>query len=94
MATAALFRDGHPLDLGRSFGQLASIFEELGDRARAGELYELAVEMLEERPSRFLAEVYARYGDLLEADGRERDALEIFRRGTRLQAELATRTAR
>jgi tetratricopeptide (TPR) repeat protein len=94
MATAARFRDGHPLDLGRSFGQLAAIFEDLGDRARAAELYELAVEMLEDRPSRFLAEVYARYGDLLEADGRERDALEIFRRGTRLQAELATRTPR
>jgi tetratricopeptide (TPR) repeat protein len=88
MATAARFRDGHPLDVGRSFGELAAIFDRTGDRARARELYELAVEMLERQPNRYLAEVYSRYGDLLEAEGKEREALEIFRRGTRLQAEL------
>lgn len=88
MATAARFHEGHPLDVGRSFGELAAIFEQLGDRGRAAELYELAVEMLERQPNRFLAEAYMRYGELLEADGREREALEIFRKGTRLQAEL------
>jgi tetratricopeptide (TPR) repeat protein len=94
MATAARFREGHPLDLGRSFGELAAIFDELGDRARARELYELAVEMLEGQPNRYLAEVYSRYGDLLEAEGREREALEVFRKGTRLQSELRGRVRR
>jgi tetratricopeptide (TPR) repeat protein len=94
MATAARFREGHPLDVGRSFGELAAIFEEIGDRARARELYELAVEMLERQPNRYLAEVYSRYGDLLESEGREHEALDIFRRGTRLQAELRGRVLR
>jgi tetratricopeptide (TPR) repeat protein len=94
MATAARFRDGHPLDVGRSFGELAAIFEEIGDRGRARELYELAVEMLERQPNRYLAEVYARYGDLLESEGHEREALEIFRKGTRLQTELRVRVRR
>jgi tetratricopeptide (TPR) repeat protein len=94
MGTAARFREGHPLDVGRSFGELAAIFEEIGDRARARELYELAVEMLERQPNRYLAEVYSRYGDLLESEGREHEALDIFRRGTRLQAELRGRVVR
>jgi tetratricopeptide (TPR) repeat protein len=89
MSAAAAFGQGHPHDVGRSFGELAATFEELGERARARELYELAVEMLEGAgPSRFLAEVYVRYGDLLEADGREAEALAVFRKGSRLQAQL------
>jgi tetratricopeptide (TPR) repeat protein len=94
MATAARFRDGHPLDVGRSFGELAAIFDEIGDRERARELYELAVEMLERQPNRYLAEVYSRYGDLLESAGQQHEALDIFRRGTRLQAELRGRVLR
>jgi tetratricopeptide (TPR) repeat protein len=88
MASAAAFRQGHPVDVGRSFGELAAIFEELGELARAQELYELAVEMLEREPDRYLAEVYVRYGDLLEAEGREADALAVFRKGSRLQTQL------
>jgi tetratricopeptide (TPR) repeat protein len=88
MASAAAFRQGHPIDVGRSFGELAAIFEELGERARARELYELAVEMLEREPDRYLAEVYVRYGDLLEAEGREAEALAVFRKGSRLRAQM------
>jgi tetratricopeptide (TPR) repeat protein len=94
MAAAAHFRDGHPLDVGRSFGELAASFDEIGDRGRARELYELAVEMLEQQPSRYLAEVYSRYGDLLESEGLEREALAVFRKGTRLQGELRGRARR
>jgi tetratricopeptide (TPR) repeat protein len=88
LSAAAAFRECHPYDAGRSFGELAAIFEELGERARARELYELAVEMLEQEPNRFLAEVYVRYGDLLEAEGCEGEALAVFRKGSRLQAQL------
>jgi tetratricopeptide (TPR) repeat protein len=88
LAAAAAFRDSHPHEAGRSFGELAAIFEELGERARARELYELAVEILEQEPNRFLAEVYVRFGDLLEAEGCESEALAVFRKGSRLQAQL------
>jgi tetratricopeptide (TPR) repeat protein len=89
MSAAAAFGQGHPHDIGRSFGELAATFEELGERARARELYELAVEMLEGvGPSRFLAEVYVRYGDLLEADGCEAEALAVYRKGSHLQTQL------
>jgi tetratricopeptide (TPR) repeat protein len=88
MAVAAEFRDSHPLDLGRSYGSLAETLAELGERERAKELYELAIEILEREPNRYLTGVYSRYGEILEAEGRDREALAIYRKGLELHARL------
>jgi len=88
MSTASAFSHANPVDFGRSFGELAAIFETKGERAHALELYELAIELLESRPNRFLAAVYAKYGELLEASGRDREALSVFKKGAQLHAQL------
>jgi len=76
-----------PHDAGRSYGLLAEIYAELGDRARAIELYELAAEQLAGAPSRYLVEAYSRLAELLEAEGRKDDALRVLKRAVGLQAE-------
>lgn len=88
MSAASDFADANPVDFGRSFGELAAIFETKGEQAHALELYELAIELLERKPNRFLASVYTKYGDLLEAAGRDKEALSIFKKGARLHAQL------
>jgi tetratricopeptide (TPR) repeat protein len=59
---------------------LAGVFAELGDGARAIELYELAAQMLENTSNPYVAEVYERLGRLLEEQGRRDDALELLKR--------------
>jgi tetratricopeptide (TPR) repeat protein len=88
MQAGAAFGDAHPWDLGRSYGELAHAFDEAGEVARALEMYELAIETLERVPNRYLAEAYARFGTLLEREGRDADAFQIYKRGAQLAAEL------
>jgi tetratricopeptide (TPR) repeat protein len=76
-----------PQDAGRSYGLLAEIYAELGDRARAIELYELAAEQLAGAPSRYLVEAFSRLAELLEAEGRKDDALRVLKQAVGLQAE-------
>ncbi len=86
MACAARFRSLHPTDFGRTYTELAAAFHAKGDRARAGELYELAIELLESRPTRFLAEAYARYGQYLEQEGDSVGAGSAYRSSAHLAA--------
>lgn len=89
MATSAEFgAEGHPLDLGRSFATLARAFHERHELARAGELYELAIELLEQRPNPHLAQACANFGELLEQEGRRDEALEVYKRAAQAQARL------
>ena len=76
-----------PHDAGRSYGLLAEIYAEIGDRARAIELYELATEQLSGAPNRYLVEAFSRLAELLEAEGRKDDALRVLKRAVGLQAE-------
>jgi tetratricopeptide (TPR) repeat protein len=78
----------HPWDVGRSYTELAEILAQAGQPDRALELFELAIEVLEETPSRFLAEAYTAYGELLERLDRQVEAYEIFKKGAHLQATL------
>lgn len=89
MTSAAGFADAHPVDVGRSYSQLADAFASRGDTERALEIYELAIEFHERRPSRFLAETYAHYAELLERSGRTPDAFTAYKRAATLNAELA-----
>ncbi|MGH8932311.1 MAG: helix-turn-helix domain-containing protein [Egibacteraceae bacterium] len=69
-----------PEDAGRGFALLADLFASLGERERAGELYELAVELLERNPNRYLMQAYTRFADFLEEQGRADEALRLLRK--------------
>ena len=88
MQTAAEFHSGHPANLGRTYACLADAFEQQAQYERAVELYELALELLEEPASRYLADTYARYGELLERLGRQAEAFAAYKRGATLRAQL------
>ena len=88
MATAPLLREGHPLDAGRCYGEIALAFDRGGEPERAEELYELAIEFLGQVPNRYLAETYLHYGELLERQGKRDAAFEVYKRGMSLRAEL------
>jgi len=87
LGAAGRLKEGHPLDLGRSFAEAARAFDDAGDTPRALELYELAVDILDRQPSRYLAEVYLRLGELHERAANIESALDAFERAARLQAE-------
>lgn len=92
LGAAGALRDGHPLDLGRSFAEAARAFDEAGDTAHARELYELAAQILDQQPSRYLAEVSLRLGDLLEREGDADAAFAAYKRAAGLRAELEARS--
>jgi tetratricopeptide (TPR) repeat protein len=78
--------DAEPLETGRAYVLLGEIFAELGEAARAQELYELGVERLEAHgPTRYLVEAYKRLAQLLEAEGRAGEALFTLKRALGVQ---------
>ena len=87
MEASGVLSDAHPVDAGRGYGLVAQVFEELGDLAKARELYELAVEKLHDSPSRYLLEVYSNLARVLEAEGRKDDALEVLKKAVAAQSE-------
>ena len=88
MASAAGFAGAHPVDAGRSYAELAAALDQCGDIGRALEIYELAIEFLEKRPSLFLVEAYGRHAELLERIGKSDEAFAAYKRGAILRAEL------
>jgi tetratricopeptide (TPR) repeat protein len=82
----------HPEEAARGYATLAEVYEELGDRARALELNELAAELLRpSNPNRFLAEIYARMAELHEAEGRPDDAYEHMKKAVGMQRDAAAK---
>lgn len=82
--------DALPEDAGRAYAVLGDIFADLGDSARAQELYELAAELLEKHnPTRYVVEVYTKLADLLEAQGQKEAAFELMKRALGAQRALA-----
>ena len=67
-------------DAGRSYTLLADLFAGVGDVARAGELYELAAELLEKNPNRYLVRVYRRHAELLESQGKRDEAMDLLKK--------------
>lgn len=78
----------HPANLGRCYAAVAEAFEAAGEPECALELYELALELLAEPPTRYLADTCARYGALLEETGRLDEAFAVYKRGALLNAQL------
>jgi tetratricopeptide (TPR) repeat protein len=72
------------IDSGRAQALLGDVFRELGDRERAQELYELALETLPSVDSN-LVRVYGGLAALLEEDGRELEALELLKQAMKLR---------
>ena len=86
MESAGLLAEVGPGDAGRGYALVAEVFAELGDRAKAIELYELADELLADG-GRFSNDVAARRAELLEQEGRKDEALELLKRAMRTQTE-------
>jgi len=93
MQISGLIADAHPEDAARSYSVLAGVFDDLGDRGRARELYELAAELLEPRnPNRFLIDVYSRLADIAESEGRKEEAYELMKKAVGMQKAVAEAT--
>jgi tetratricopeptide (TPR) repeat protein len=89
MEVAGSLGGAHRVDAGRTYTLLASAFEELGDMERAEELFELAVELLEdEPPGRYLIDAYRRLAALLKGAGRTEAALELLERAVATQERV------
>jgi tetratricopeptide (TPR) repeat protein len=90
MQISGLIADAHPEDAARSYSVLAGVFDDLGDRGRARELYELAAELLEPRnPNRFLVDVYSHLADIAESEGRKEEAYELMKKAVGMQKAVA-----
>jgi tetratricopeptide (TPR) repeat protein len=89
LGSLPLLADSSPTNAGRSYALAASIFRELGDEAKALELYELAADAFPAQ-DRHAAEVYGAMAEIAEAAGRKDDALEYLKRA--LAARTAIRT--
>ena len=84
----ALMEALDPGDRGRSYVVLAGVFKANGEAERALELYELALELLEEHGRPYVVDAAGQLAQLLEDLGRPLDALQILKRGLRIQHEL------
>lgn len=80
MASCPILAERQPHDAGRGYVVIADAFREGGDAARALELYELGLELLESAPNPWLANAYARTAELLEVEGRREEALRMLKR--------------
>lgn len=78
--------DALPVDCGRALLLLAEIFRDVGDRARAHELFALAIDRLEaDRPTRYLIAAYKGLAQLLKEEGRIEEALDVFEQALHAQ---------
>ena len=89
MESAGVLGDASAFDAARGYMIVAEVFKELGNYDKAREIYELAAEILSPLPSRYLIEVYQKLAELLEADGRKDEALEVLKKAVTIQAEPA-----
>jgi tetratricopeptide (TPR) repeat protein len=79
MAAISHLAEETPGDAGRGYALLAEVFRELGDVARAQELYELAEATIPSGDSYRLS-VSAALASLLEAQGRKEEAFAVLKR--------------
>jgi tetratricopeptide (TPR) repeat protein len=80
MSVQGMLDDAEPDDAGRAYTVLGDVYRQLGDGARAQEIWELAAELLEREPNPYVGDVYERLGALFEEEGRTEDALQMLKR--------------
>lgn len=88
MDAAGVLAETMPADAGRAYFLIAESASKVGQTARAIELYELAIEHLRATRNRYLVEAYSRLGEVLEGEGRQGEALQVFKEGMRVQADV------
>ena len=76
-----------PVDAGRSYAVLASVFAELDEEERAIELYELAIEHLQAMPNRYLVDAFSKLAELHEKRGDQDAMIETLKRGMSVQRQ-------
>lgn len=82
MDAVGALRNTQPQDAGRAYSLLGEIFADLGETARANELLELAIEILEAQPpNRYLYSAYKRRAALLRGEGKVDEAIALLERG-------------
>jgi len=86
MSVTPLLAEASPGDAGRAYLLLGEIFASLGERARAIEIYELALQSLPAE-NRYLSDVYSALGEALEAEGRKDEALEALKRALAIRTQ-------
>lgn len=92
MQISGIIAGAHPEDAARSYSTLAEVYADLGDRAKALELYELAAELLRpSNPNRYLVAVFARMAELHEAEGRTDVAYEYMKRAVGMQQAVTSK---
>jgi tetratricopeptide (TPR) repeat protein len=89
MQAVGLLEQASPLDAGRGYALVAEVYEQLGDREQALELYELAAERLQAHPGRYLVDVYSKLARLLEESGQKDQALEVLKRAVASRGTIA-----
>jgi tetratricopeptide (TPR) repeat protein len=87
LGSLPLLSEASPTNAGRSYLLAASIFKELGDQARALELYELAAESFPSQ-DRHAAEAYGAMAEIAKAAGRKDDALEYLERALAIRTSI------
>lgn len=87
LGSLPLLADTSPTNAGRSYLLAASIFKELGDEARALELYELAADSFPAQ-DRHAAEAYGAMAEIAKAAGRKDDALEYLERALAIRTSI------
>jgi tetratricopeptide (TPR) repeat protein len=89
-----LLDDAEPAEVGRVYAILADLAAGLGDRGRARDLYEKAVQFLETNtPNRDLVDVYAKLAEVLEEDGRADEAYAYMKRAVGMKQAVAPKRA-
>jgi tetratricopeptide (TPR) repeat protein len=91
MEASTFFGEASPSDMGRAYALVAKVFADLGDHAKAIELFELAEDTLPET-NRYRSDVIAQLADLLEQAGRQDEALQLLKRAVRLKTETPATT--
>jgi tetratricopeptide (TPR) repeat protein len=74
------------VDSARALGVVAEILAETGERTRAIELYESSIAQMKGSP--FALDAHRKLAELLEAEGRQAEALETLKRAVALQGRV------
>jgi tetratricopeptide (TPR) repeat protein len=90
MKSNGLLADASPQDAGRGYALVGDVYAALGEGAKAIEVYELAAEVLSAFPSRYLVEVYQKLADLLEAEDRKDEALEVLKQAVAVRGQAVS----
>jgi len=92
METLARMDKLDPQDAARAYAALADVFVRVGDSARAAELYELAIEQMEQHGHPYLTETCSAYAQLLKQQGRAEDALAVLERAVNFRIASRARS--